>query len=31
MPTAYSHVVRYGVLLILADQVALDGCGNCTG
>lgn len=30
-PTAYSHVVRYGELLFLAGQVALDGEGNIVG
>ena len=30
-PTAYSHVVRYGELLFLAGQVALDGDGNIVG
>lgn len=25
------HVVRYGELLVLADQVALDGNHDCAG
>jgi 3-hydroxyisobutyrate dehydrogenase len=30
-PTAYSHVVRYGELLFLAGQVAVDGDGSIVG
>lgn len=30
-PTAYSHVVRYGELLFLAGQVALDADSNIIG
>jgi len=30
-PTTYSHVVRYGELLFLAGQVAVDGEGNVVG
>lgn len=30
-PTAYTHVVRYGEILFLAGQVALDEDGNVIG
>lgn len=30
-PTAYSHLVKYGDLMFIAGQVALDGEGNVIG